>query len=329
MINDRRKILRLLLANAALAGTSAFVRVRADSSTAPADDNLPDPSTYETIRFPEREPDIDYAKWYANCDAMTAAAREDLPHFLNLPFGPHFKQRLDLYLPQQTSAARAPVMLFFHGGGFEEGHRAHYGYVAVPYAAHGIITAVVGYRLVPDGFHYPSQVEDVQKSLMWIYRNIADYGGDPNALFLTGHSVGATLSAEVGGDRTWTHAAGIPSAALRGIGAISGNYDWIRNPMDGQGAYYAPTRELQRRASALEHVKNPVPQTIVTQGTTEAYERAWTKNSPDYVAALRAHGAKADLIVLSTGHLGTLADFATAGTRTSQAVIAMIEKRAD
>ncbi len=328
MIANRRTILRSLLAQVALSGTLPFDRLLAATTAAPPDDNLPDPSTYETIRYPEREPDIDYAAWYRERDAMTAAARKEFPHHLNLSYGAHFKQRLDLYLPAAKSPAPSPVMLFFHGGGFEEGHRAHYGYVAVPYAAQGIITAVVGYRLVPDGFHYPAQLEDVQKSLLWIHRSIADYGGNPNAIFLTGHSVGATLSAEAGGDRSWMPDAGLPSDALRGIAAISGNYDWIRNGMDGQGAYYAPTRALQRRASPLEHINNPVPQAIVTQGTTEAYERHWSHNSPDYVAALKKHGVETDLIVLATGHLGTLADFATAGTRTSKAVIAMIQKRA-
>jgi acetyl esterase/lipase len=328
MIINRRRALRLL-GNAAVGGAwLASPPLRAATRSLARDANLPDTSTYETIRFPEREPNINYAEWYAHADEMTAQARKVLPHYLNLSYGTHVKQRLDLYLPAKTSPHPAPVMLFFHGGGFEEGHRAHYGYVAVPYAAQGIITAIVGYRLVPDGFHYPAQANDTKNSLSWVYKSIAQYGGNPNELYLSGHSVGATLSGEVGADRSWMRGAGIPPDALRGIAAISGNYDWVANPMDGQGSYYAPTRALQEKASAIRHIKDPAPGAVVTQGNTEEYERAWTKNSPEFVKALQAKGVDAELIVLPTGHLGSLADFSTPGTPSSEAILAMIEKHA-
>lgn len=328
MITNRRRALQML-GNAAVGATwIASQPLRAAAPSSARDENLPDTSTYETIKFPEREPDIDYVAWYAHADEMTAQARKALPHYLNLPYGAHVKQRIDLYLPVERSGQPAPVLLFFHGGGFEEGHRAHYGYVALPYAARGIITAVVGYRLVPDGFHYPAQADDTKKSLAWVYESIARYGGNPNELYLSGHSVGATLSAEVGGNRSWMRGAGLPPDALRGIAAISGNYDWVANPMDGQGSYYAPSRLLQEKASALRHLKNPAPGAIVTQGQTETYERAWTKNSPEFVDALRGKGVDAELIVLPTGHLGTLADFSTAGTRSCDAILGMIGRHA-
>ena len=117
---------------------------------------------------------IDWIAFYDQADALTAETRNTFQHHLAIPYGDHSKQKLDLYLPQGKPAG--PVFVFIHGGGFVEGDRAHYGYVARPLAQHGIMTVVMSYRLSPE--HYPAQVQDVQAVLGWVYRHIAEYGGD-------------------------------------------------------------------------------------------------------------------------------------------------------
>ena len=313
----------------AAAGVACLVWPRSRTAADPVsrDENLPDISQYDTVRFPEREPDLDAVAWYARADAMTADVRSKFPHHLNLSYGTHVKQRLDLYLPKEKPVRPAPVMSFFHGGGFEEGHRAHYGFIALPFALQGIITAIVGYRLVPDGFHYPAQLDDVRSSAQWLHTSVARYGGNPDLLFVSGHSAGAMLAAEAGSDRSWMPAYGIPISALRGIAPVSGNYDLIANPMNGQVSYYAPNAVAQDQASALRHIRNPVPAAVVSHGQGDAYERALTKLSPEFVAALQAQGVDAELLLLTgAGHLDMVAELSKPGSRVSSRVIAMIKK---
>jgi acetyl esterase/lipase len=101
--------------------------------------------TYATVRNPGQYA-IDWRAFYERAQALTDAARAALPNRLDIPYGDDPKQRLDLYMPKGT-VSRAPVFLFIHGGGFVEGDRRQYGFVATPLAAHGIITAVMSYRL--------------------------------------------------------------------------------------------------------------------------------------------------------------------------------------
>ncbi len=87
-----------------------------------------DRSQYPTNRGPEKY-GIDWVGFYDRADSMTAATRKEFPLHLDLAYGKDPKQKLDLYLPRERPDS-APVFIFIQGGGFVEGDRAHYGYVA-------------------------------------------------------------------------------------------------------------------------------------------------------------------------------------------------------
>src|ERR1700682_2918403 len=103
---------------------------------------------------------IDWNAFYSKAEAATDETRKALPHHLDLAYGSDPKQNLDLYLPKVKPTA-APVFVSLHGGGFREGDRRQYGYVARPFAEHGIITVIASYRLTPSA-HFPDQPDDVK-----------------------------------------------------------------------------------------------------------------------------------------------------------------------
>jgi arylformamidase len=287
-----------------------------------------DASTYYTVQHPEQFK-IDWGAFYRQADAKTAAVRAQLPHYLNLAYGQDVKQRLDLYLPTKKPA-HAPVFLFLHGGGFREGDRAQYGFVAKPFADHGVITAVASYRLTGDGFKYPDQPHDTQLAVEWLYRNIAKYGGDPDRLYVGGHSAGAILSAEIGVDRAWLKSAGIPTRVLRGIAPVSGPYD-LRTPgRPGEDSAYAPTPELKEQASPLLHIVDPAPAAVVALGSAENLGSAKQSDmvmdsSKAFAAKLQAAGVKTQLLILDgKDHRGTVTALGDEDSELFKAVIQMI-----
>jgi acetyl esterase/lipase len=258
---------------------------------------------------------------YIKGNELTAQTRSELPHYLDIPYGENPKQRLDLYLPN-GSVARAPVLLFIHGGGFLEGDRAHYGFIARPYAPHGIITAVMSYRLTGSGAVYPAQEDDVKAAILWLYRHIATYGGDPTALYVTGHSAGAVLSAEVGVDLAWLTQAGVDAQILRGIAPVSGPYD-LRN--FAELANYVPTARASAEASPLLHINAPVPYAVVAHGTHNAEEDSFSASSSALITALRKQGTHVDVVVLAgSGHIATAMALGAPESPLSNAVLAMI-----
>lgn len=274
-----------------------------------------DSSTYYTVMHPE-EFEIDWGAFYREAEQRTAAVRERLPHHLDLAYGADPKQRLDLYLPEGDVRA-APVFLFLHGGGFREGDRAQYGFVAEPFAAHGIITAVASYRLTEGGHHYPAQPEDARAAVEWLYRNVADYGGDARAIYVGGHSAGAILAADIGVDRAWLGERGIPPTALRGIAPISGSYD-----LRGAGRDYTPSAEAEALASPILHIEAPVPEVVVAVGSTEEKYLASSRN---FVERLGQADVSAELVVAEgQDHRETVKALGEARSRIFRAILGMM-----
>ena len=251
-----------------------------------------DMSKYYTVQHPD-EFTIDWTGFYHRMNEHTARVRELYPHHLDLAYGSDPKQRLDLYLPE-GEVSNAPVFLFLHGGGFREGDRAHYGSVAEPFVTSGVITAVASYRLTGSGAHYPDQPDDVKSTVKWLFENIKQYGGNPEALYVGGHSAGAILSADIGVDRAWLVEMGMPKEILKGIIPVSGPYDVRARGRPGQVYTYAPTPELREQASPILHVNDPVPVALVAVGSEEGYQ----ESSVAFTEALKVAGVDARYLLL-------------------------------
>jgi arylformamidase len=294
----------------------------------PLESPAQDAATYYTVQHPEQFK-TNWTAFYAQADAMTAAVRAKLKHELDVPYGTDVKQRLDLYFPPHASA-HAPVFVFFHGGGFREGDRAQYGYVAKPLAAHGIITAVASYRLTGQGFKYPAQRDDARLAVRWVYRHIAHYGGDPRRIVIGGHSSGAIMVADLGMDRAWLGALGIPKQALRGIVPVSGPYDLrtLRHPDEPNVFWsgYAPTEAERAAASPLLHIGDPVRAALIAAGALEheGYDD-YVSSSQAFGAALESHGVHVQVMTLpNAGHRDTAFALGDADSELSRAVLKFI-----
>lgn len=176
----------------------------------------------------------------ARCQALFDEAQQDIaacvpPVAVDCVYGPHERQRLDLY--GGGAGAALPVVLFVHGGGFRLGDKGgpagawQNAAVGRAMAAEGLLGAVMNYRLVP-GAEWPSGAEDVLAALDWLRANVAAFGGDPERIVLMGTSAGSV------------HIAGAlklrPALAARGLVLLSGLYGYT--PLDERdtGYYGAP-----------------------------------------------------------------------------------------
>ena len=254
--------------------------------------NAQDMSKYYTVMHPE-DFTIDWTGFYKRNNEHTARVREQFPHYLDLAYGPDPKQVLDLYLPE-GEVSDAPVFLFLHGGGFREGDKAHYGSVAEPFVNRGVITAIASYRLTGSGSHYPDQPDDVKSTVKWLFENISQYGGNPENIYVGGHSAGAILSADIGVDRAWLVEMGMPKEILKGIVPVSGPYDVRARGRPGEVYTYAPTPELREQASPILHVNDPVPAALVAVGSEEGYQ----ESSMAFTEALKAAGVDTHYLLL-------------------------------
>lgn len=111
----------------------------------------------------------------------------------DLRYGPDERHKLDVLMPATPLPRQMPVVIFFHGGGFVRGVRsdgAIYDNVLHYFTRHGMVGINATYRLAPEN-RFPAAAEDIRDVLRWTRKNIDRYGGDPEQIFLIGHSAGA------------------------------------------------------------------------------------------------------------------------------------------
>jgi acetyl esterase/lipase len=90
-------------------------------------------------------------------------------------------------------------------------------------ASQGVGVALPNYRLSP-GVKHPEHVKDVARAFVWLRNHISDYGGDPEQIFVAGHSAGGHLVALLATDETYLRGEGLQTTDIRGVIAVSGVY---------------------------------------------------------------------------------------------------------
>lgn len=147
----------------------------------------------------------------------------------NIPYAEpaHERQVLDIYTPEKGAAARKdlPVVFWIHGGGWQTGDKTSVQLKPRVFTERGFVFVSTNYRLLP---HVTIDVliRDVAKSLGWVHRNIGTHGGDPNRIFVMGHSAGAQLAALLCIDDRYLQAEGVTFDVLKGCVPVDGDtYD--------------------------------------------------------------------------------------------------------
>ena len=118
----------------------------------------------------------------------------------SITYAQRSRHRLDICRPRQAIAA--PVIIFFYGGAWQSGYKELYSYVAKALARRGYVAVVPDYRIYPE-VRYPDFLDDGALVVRWVKDNIAQFGGDPDKLFLKGHSAGAHIAAMLSIDARW------------------------------------------------------------------------------------------------------------------------------
>ncbi len=163
-------------------------------------------------------------------------------------YGPHERQRLDVFAPDGIAEPR-PVVIFVHGGGFVRGeHRTpgtpYYDNVGVWAARNGFVGVTMSYRLAPQ-HRFPAGPDDVAAAVAWVRENIAAHGGDPSAIVLLGQSAGASHVAGYGAREE-------RDESVRALALMSGVYDFA--PFESEAnirAYLGDDPAKLRAASSV------------------------------------------------------------------------------
>lgn len=218
-------------------------------------------------------------------------------------FGDDPRLKLDVWAPRQRSEAPLPVVTFFYGGGWVDGDREEYGFVGRAFAAHGFVTILPDYRLVPN-VRFPTFIEDSARAVRWTRDHIAEFGGDPGRINISGHSAGAYIGAMLSLDRHYLADAGVDPAVVRAAALLSGPYDFYpfteQRGRDALGHWPRP-----RETQPITFVRPDAPPMLLMHGTADTVVQP--RNSRRLAAALTAAGATAELkLYPGKSHIDTI-----------------------
>ena len=102
--------------------------------------------------------------------------------------------KLNVFVPRKSSATQVPVLIFVHGGNWNSGRKGMYDLLGINFANKGVITVIPDYTLSPDAT-YDDMARQIVSVIQWTKKNISQYKGNPNMIYITGHSAGGHLGA--------------------------------------------------------------------------------------------------------------------------------------
>ncbi|WP_238367732.1 alpha/beta hydrolase [Mesobacterium pallidum] len=172
----------------------------------------------------------------------------------DIAFGPERWQRFDVFAPEGEATGR-DVVIFLHGGGWTHGYKEWCGLMAPGITARGALLVAPTYRLAP-AHRYPVPVLDTLAAIAAIRSRIVEWGGDPDRLFLGGHSAGGHIAMQAAlNPALWTDA---PFEALKGCLPLSGILD-LRHPAPPAGSLEARVYELVLADPSQDAEASPLP----------------------------------------------------------------------
>ncbi|UJR18354.1 hypothetical protein I4U23_005257 [Adineta vaga] len=172
------------------------------------------------------------------------------------------RNTLDVYYPNQNF--QSDVLVFIYGGAWESGSKGTYKYLGRNFARKGVVTVIPDYNLSPNSIF--SMVEECTAAIMWVYQNIAAYGGNPNRIFVMGHSAGGHMIALLNSDPRYFRPYGIrnPIYGLILLDAFGLDmYEYLTMPSSRNDRYYNTFIQVfssdsrnWKRASPMRYSRN-------------------------------------------------------------------------
>ncbi|MFQ3174168.1 MAG: arylformamidase [Flavobacterium sp.] len=211
--------------------------------------------------------------------------------------------KLNIFVPRNIQK-EVPVLIFVHGGNWNSGRKGTYDLLGRNFASKGVITVIPDYSLSPD-VNYDQMTDQIAAVVKWVKANISTYNGNPNQIFITGHSAGGHLGALAVMNPKY----GIDPKSISGIilndaaGLDMKNY-LEENPPSATDNYlttWTDSPGIWKQASPIYFLDKNTPQLLIYLGD-KTYASIKTANK-SFVEALKAYQPKATLIHLNKKHV--------------------------
>jgi arylformamidase len=239
----------------------------------------------QTVYAPNR----DYIRERRVANNQIAIGRIGKPD--RVSYGPTEIEKVDIY---KARTPNAPIMMYIHGGAWKGGSSSQVAYMAEVFINAGVDFIAIDFNNCTEvgGSIFP-MVDQVRRAIGWAYKNAKSFGGDPERIYVTGHSSGGHLSGCVA--ITEWEKMGLPRNTVKGLLLGSGMYDLKAPRLSKRSKYVAFTDEMEHELSPQRHIDRIHTPIIITYGSLETPE--FQRQGRDFHAALVKAGKPVKLYV--------------------------------
>jgi arylformamidase len=219
--------------------------------------------------------------------------RERLGAPKRLAYGSKPIEGIDLY---PTKAPNAPINVFVHGGAWRVEVAKDNAAQAEMLVNAGAHLAVLDFNnVIETGGDLMVMADQVRRGVAWIYKNAESFGGNPERLYISGHSsgghwVGVLLTTD------WQRDFGVPPTMIKGGVAASGMFDLKPVRLSARSSYVKFTDEAEEKLSPQRHLDKLLAPVTLVYGSAETPE--FQRQSRDFAAAVKAAGKPVTLSVM-------------------------------
>lgn len=225
----------------------------------------------------------------------------------DIAYGDQQRQRLDIYLPTERAAQGNPVVVFFYGGGWEGGDKKDYKFIGEALSSHGITVVIPDYRVYPQVV-FPAFVDDAAAAVAWSHHNIQRYAGDPQQLFIVGHSAGAHIASLLVLNPDYLKKYALTPNDLQGMVGLAGPYDFLPLKSDTLKTIFGPA-EQRWQSQPINFVRGDNPPMLLLVGERDL--TVWPRNSYRLADKIDEQGGQVQLLKFPDyGHVSMVAKLA-------------------
>jgi len=293
----RRTFLGAAVASAALAaGGPAFAQQPAPAQQAPRGKG---PAVWLDLDQAELDAAYDQSKYAPNLRQIVTryatnseAVRARLGAPRRYAYGPTAIEALDVYT---TKGAGAPINIFLHGGAWRGGFAKDFAYPAelfVHAGAHYVVPDFI--NVLEANGNLSPMAEQVRRAVAWVYRNAPSFGGDPNRIYVSGHSSGGHLAGVVL-VTDWPKEFNLPPDIVKGGLCCSGLFDLKPVRLSARSSYVKFSDDIEQALSSQRHLDKLNAPVIVAYGTLETPE--FQRQSREFADAVKAAGKPVQVLV--------------------------------
>ena len=296
----RRTLLGRALVIAGVAGAGPTLAQQMQTHMPPGATPKPKgPLVYLDYDKDEIDAAYDQARWAPNAAEVfkriaqkNASARARLGPPRRLAYGSTEIEKLDLYTTKQPNA---PMNIFIHGGAWRGGTAAGYAYMAEMFVDSGAHFIALDFNsVIETKGNLMTVAEQVRRAAAWVYTSATSFGGNPNRLYVSGHSSGGHLAGVVL-TTDWKKDFGLPIDTVKGGLCCSGMYDLYPVSLSARNTYVKFSTDVVEALSPQRHLDKLVAPVIVAHGTLETPE--FQRQNREFAAAVNGAGKPVTFLV--------------------------------